>query len=82
MDAVRELIRQQGSIVAAAQVAGVSERHMQKWVSGHSSPSEHSMILVRVALDGDRLELRNQRIKTYTRRIQNGKSPFPDSHPR
>jgi hypothetical protein len=71
-----ELLQRAGSILQAGELAGVSSRHVQKWVSGHSSPSPASQRRIRAALDGDNLHLRDTRIEHYAGIVAEGRSPF------
>lgn len=65
---ITALLHRAGSIPRAAGLIGVTVRHVQKWVSGHSSPSRRSRRLIRIALDGDDVQSRECRIEEYARR--------------
>jgi transcriptional regulator with XRE-family HTH domain len=73
---VGEIIELTGSMRQAAVLSGVSERHFQKWKAGRSSPSKRSLERIRLVLDSDTLEAREQRILLYSERAAQRQSVF------
>jgi DNA-binding transcriptional regulator YdaS (Cro superfamily) len=73
---IAELVRRAGSVVQAADLCGVTSRHVQKWVAGHSRPSPKSIVRIQAALDGDDVNLRKTRIEVYAERAAKKVSLF------
>lgn len=73
---VDALIDRCGSQLQAADMIGVSVRHVQKWCGGSSSPSKRSLLKIRMFLEGDNPRDRERRIRLYEQRAAEGRSVF------
>lgn len=73
---VEVLIERCGSQLQAAEMIGVTPRHVQKWCVGKSSPSQLSLKKISMFLEGDNPAARERRIAQYVLRAEEGQDLF------
>lgn len=73
---VRRVVERAGSLNLAAPMIGVSYRHVSRWLSGKSNPTEESYHKILMVLEGDNVRDRDLRIREYARRVKAGLDVF------